>query len=128
MACVAAALLLVGFSVPSQERRTRSYFLSVSRLLQNVGAAVKAAPPFIVLLYFGVPPLPKKKLTRPGPLSRVNSESSMPILRKRHSRASALPVVSAIFGKSPSACERGSRVRFLSVRAVSAQEATVGTV
>jgi hypothetical protein len=58
MAFSAAALLLLGLSSPSQDRSTMSYFLRLSTVFHRVVAAPKAAPPFIVLLYFAVPPTP----------------------------------------------------------------------
>ena len=61
---------------------------------------VNAAPPSAALNLF-VPSTPAKKFTRPLPDSGVNSESEMPILRSRHSSASAPPVVSAIRGQVP---------------------------
>ena len=68
--------------------------------LPDAGAVAKEA----------APPPPPKRFTRPMPSSAVNSESSMPILRSRHSMASDSPVVSAILGMWPSICVRGSRV------------------
>src|SRR5262245_9267520 len=91
-----------------------SYFIRLLTSPQNVVAGVKSAPPFIEPSYLAEPPLPAKKLTRPLPPSGVNTESSRPILRRRHSRGSAPPVVSAMRGMSPSAVFFGKRVRFLS--------------
>ena len=75
-----------------------------------------AAPPLSVLVYLLVPPAPAYRLTRPVPPPGVNSASSIPILRSRHSSASALPVVSAILGMCPSLWLRGKRVWFMSVQ------------
>ena len=65
---------------------------------------------------------------RPVPESLVNSASSMPTLRNRHSTASAWPVAMAMSGMSPSLLLRGMRVWFLSVSAVEAQAGTLATV
>src|SRR5262245_59688379 len=121
-------LLLVGFSVPSHECSSRSYFIRLSTLSHHGSTEVKVAPPFSEASYLLVPPLPAKKFTRPVPPSGVNSESAIPILRSRHSSASALPVVSAILGMCPSLWLRGRRVTFLSLSALSAQLLTVGMV
>ena len=65
---------------------------------------------------------------RPVPASLVNSASSIPTLRNRHSTASACPVAIAKSGMSPSPLLRGRRVWFLSVSAVDAQAGTLATV
>ncbi|MFO0676876.1 MAG: hypothetical protein U0169_10095 [Polyangiaceae bacterium] len=56
-------------------------------------------------------PFSRNMWTRPVPEGAVNSESSMPILRRTHSMESRLPVTIAIFGMSPSDLFRGRRVR-----------------
>ena len=65
---------------------------------------------------------------RPAPESLVNSFSSIPTERSRHSTASEPPVAIAISGMSPSLLLRGRRVWFLSVSAVDAQAGTLATV
>src|SRR6185295_10561150 len=87
-----------------------------------------AAPQLSVLAYLLVPPAPAYRFTRPVPPAGVNSASSIPILRSKHSSASALPVVSAILGMCPSLWLRGNRVWFMSVSGVFEQFATIGTV
>src|ERR1043165_9591843 len=64
---------------------------------------------------------------RPGPSGGVNSSGSMPSLRTRHSSASALPVVSAMRGMSPSDCRAGS-FRVPSGTGVSAHADTLSSV
>src|SRR5688572_16762019 len=65
---------------------------------------------------------------RPVPESLVNSASSMPTLRNRHSTASEWPVAIAIKGMLPSLLLRGRRVWFLSVSAADVQAVTLGMV
>ena len=65
---------------------------------------------------------------RPVPESLVNSFSSIPTDRRRHSTASEPPVASAMSGMSPSLLFLGRRVWFLSVSAVDAQAGTLATV
>src|SRR5262245_14830798 len=69
---------------------------------------------------------PWNRWTRPVPESLVNSASSSPTLRNRHSTASECPVAIANSGMFPSLLLRGSRVRSLLVMAVDTQGATVG--
>src|SRR3954467_2312160 len=122
----ACVLLLVGLSVPSHECRIMSYLLRLAASSHHGATDVKAAPPSAALNLF-VPSTPAKKLTRPLPASGVNSESEMPILRSKHSRASAPPVVRAILGRWPSLWLRGSRVASAAT-AVSAQAGTLSIV
>ena len=75
-----------------------SYLRRLAASSHQGATGVKLAPPSVALNLF-VPSMPAKKFTRPLPDSGVNSESEMPILRSRHSSASAPPVVSAIFGR-----------------------------
>ncbi len=62
---------------------------------------------------------------RPVPLGRVNSASSMPILRITHSSESTAPVTKAMSGMSPSLLLRGRRVS-VEPTTVFVHEATLG--
>src|SRR5437764_691287 len=97
----AAVLLFLGVSVPSHECRIMSYLRRLLTSSHQGSTDVNDAPPRVALYLF-VPSTPAKKFTLPLPASGVNSVSEIPILRSRHSSASAPPVVSAILGRWPS--------------------------
>jgi hypothetical protein len=75
---------------PSQDKITMSYWSSEALLDQSSVAGVSAAPPFKVSakremgMVFSSPP-PLYKWTRPLPPAWLNSVSSMPSRRGRHS-------------------------------------------
>ncbi len=75
-----------------------------------------------------IPSPPAYMCTRPPPVSLVNSESSIPTRRRKQSSASACPVEIAICGRSPSLFLRGSRKSCGSLKGLSLQAVTVGSV
>src|SRR5262245_43065139 len=103
-----------------------SYFDKLSAVAQRVVALSNVAPLLRLAAYWAVPPTPLKRFTRPGSLGSVNSLSSIPSLRSRHSSGSAPPVLSAIRGKSPSDLFRGKRVSDASAIGLSTQASTLG--
>src|SRR5262249_49509878 len=89
---------------PSHGRMTMSYRLRVSRLFHRRdagGSGGDLSSPFE--RYRSMCPL---ELGPPG----VNSESSTPSLRSKHSMGSWEPVATAKYGRSPSTRLRGNRV------------------
>ena len=82
---------------------------SLSGLDHSVVAFGNFAPPSAAVNWLAPAPLPLAspptyRLMRPVPASVVNSLSAMPISRRKHSSASAPPVVRAILGMCPSDC------------------------
>jgi hypothetical protein len=75
-----------------------------------------------------VPPSLTYRCTRPLPESGVNSASSTPSFRTRHSSASEPPRTTAIFGKSPSLWLRGRRNSWGSSITLSWHAVTLGSV
>ena len=86
--------LMPRFSLPSHESTVMSYFFMTFASFQKVV--------FAGVAYAGPVLLPMNVLIFPMPLDAVNSTGSIPIFGRMHPSGSAEPVVSAIFGMSPS--------------------------